>query len=430
MARGDWIDAGSSSLSSRSGAKQGFYYRYSNTLEDAITDNKDIIQVIPYGFRTGTGTTAYAYTTLTSSFTYKIGSNIAVSTSMGTQYDYSDATTVNKIYYFTSSTPFKRMSGATLLSSVNGKTGYGFAFENPHNEDGTSNAVIMTWFFNGSDSHGDATKSITITPDAIPRGSTLGEIADFELDSSFAINITKYVSSYTDNLVIKVNGTTIKTYSGISNGDTVSFTTTEQTTIKGLVPSPQTPIIFELSSYSGSVQIGTTSTRTATASTLDVPILDSWSKKSNGHYQYAINGLVDDTIDDVFQVYDDEGNLINGDSGWKLATLKDSFVVYDTSSIEPRYRKIGKIVEIQGAVKPTSALVGSNDEVIIFNLPLGFRPNVSGRITNLCQGSDKNTWLLSINSNGNVTFSRYGTTANTSASTSTWLPFQAMFTID
>jgi hypothetical protein len=312
MARGDWIDAGSSSLSSRSGAKQGFYYRYSNTLEDAITDNKDIIQVIPYGFRTGTGTTAYAYTTLTSSFTYKIGSNTAVSTSMGTQYDYSDATTVNKIYYFTSSTPFKRMSGATLLSSVNGKTGYGFAFENPHNEDGTSNAVIMTWFFNGSDSHGDATKSITITPDAIPRGSTLGEIADFELDSSFAINITKYVSSYTDNLVIKVNGTTIKTYSGISNGDTVSFTTTEQTTIKGLVPSPQTPIIFELSSYSGSVQIGTTSTRTATASTLDVPILDSWSKKSNGHYQYAINGLVDDTIDDVFQVYDDEGNLING----------------------------------------------------------------------------------------------------------------------
>lgn len=314
MARGDWIDAGSSSLSSRSGAKQGFYYRYSNTLEDAITDNKDIIQVIPYGFRTGTGTTAYAYTTLTSSFTYKIGSNTAVSTSMGTQYDYSDATTVNKIYYFTSSTPFKRMSGATLLSSVNGKTGYGFTFENPHNEDGTSNAVIMTWFFNGSDSHGDATKSITITPDAIPRGSTLGEIADFELDSSFAINITKHVSSYTDDLVIKVKGTTIKTYSGISNGDTISFTSTEQTTIKGLVSTPQIPIVFELSSYNGSVQVGTTSTQTAIVTTLSSSILDSWSKKSNGHYQYAINGLVDDTIDDVFQVYDDEGNRVYDDN--------------------------------------------------------------------------------------------------------------------
>jgi len=382
MARGDWIDAGSSSLSSRSGAKQGFYYRYSNTLEDAITDNKDIIQVIPYGFRTGTGTTAYAYTTLTSSFTYKIGSNTAVSTSMGTQYDYSDATTVNKIYYFTSSTPFKRMSGATLLSSVNGKTGYGFTFENPHNEDGTSNAVIMTWFFNGTDTHGDATKSITITPDAIPRGSTLGEIADFELDSSFAINITKHVSSYTDDLVIKVKGTTIKTYSGISNGDTISFTSTEQTTIKGLVSTPQIPIVFELSSYNGSVQVGTTSTQTAIATTLSSSILDSWSKKSNGHYQYAINGLVDTTIDDVFQVYDDEGNDVNyyypGDKFNAIRLVLAAYVSSSTTRIYFQVPVLKKLDKITTVTVTDGTIIGRGTSGYLNSASGGINYNASG----------------------------------------------------
>ena len=120
-------------------------------------------------------------------------------------------------------------------------------------------------------------------------------------------------------------------------------------------------------------------------------------------------------------------NLGIGDSGWINATLSSRFTLYASDS-ECKYRKIGKYVQIHGVVKPTATIAGSATDYPIFTLPEGYRPSVS--VYSVCQGSGKNTWLLRVNTDGTVNFSRYGITSNAEAGTSTWLPFDMGFLID
>lgn len=58
----------------------------------------------------------------------------------------------------------------------------------------------------------------------------------------------------------------------------------------------------------------------------------------------------------------------------------------------------------------------------------GFRPSMRKEI--LCQGSGKNSWLLTISDEGEVSFSRYGTNTYNDANSSTWLPFHVVFLLD
>lgn len=118
--------------------------------------------------------------------------------------------------------------------------------------------------------------------------------------------------------------------------------------------------------------------------------------------------------------------------GWIYPTLGSDFVMYgtDESANKPRYRKDGSLVEVRGIVKPAVSLPKSGDgstvSYIIFTLPTGYRP--ISPIYVICQGSSNCTWMLQVNTNGNVTFSRYrnGNTSVT-ADTGTWLPFQVTF---
>lgn len=99
--------------------------------------------------------------------------------------------------------------------------------------------------------------------DDIPRGSVLGTISNFTIGNAITIPITKYSSSFTDTLVISVGGTTIKTISGITNGASVSFTTSEINNIYSKLPSATSgTFTFKLTTKSGSTTIGT-STKTA-----------------------------------------------------------------------------------------------------------------------------------------------------------------------
>lgn len=118
--------------------------------------------------------------------------------------------------------------------------------------------------------------------------------------------------------------------------------------------------------------------------------------------------------------------------GWIYPTIGSDFIMYgsDETANKPRYRKDGRLVEVRGVVKPSVNLPkegdGSTVSYTIFTLPTGYRPVSPVYI--VCQGSGNCTWLLQVNSNGNVTFSRYrnGNT-NATADTGTWLPFQVTF---
>lgn len=289
MARGDYVYINKKS-NGNSSCYGGIRYRITNSLDDAIATNKDVIEMIMYVYRTSTGVTAH-----TGNYTSYYKHTVAGTTTTNnvtTTIDMSKATNTNTKYYLSSSLPLKRVSGA----------GPTITFEVPHNADGTAPSVsIQAYIEFGTSSADYVNVTQTLSLDAIPRGSTLNPIDDFGLTDSFNISITKQVQSYTDNLTIKAGNTTIKTYSNISNGATISFTTAEQNTIKGLMTSPQIELSFELSTYNNGTQVGTTSIQTANVTTLDQPVIDSWVKSSTG-YKYCVNGVVDDTLDDGLQV--------------------------------------------------------------------------------------------------------------------------------
>lgn len=184
-----------------------------------------------------------------------------------------------------------------------------YTTEVTHNEDGTKSINIS--FSISADTggmDGTAKGSGSATLDKINRASKLNAIDDFKLTDTITINITKYITTATDKLQIKLGDTLIREVANISNGYELTFTTTEQTTIKNLMTSPQATLIFLLTTINGGTTLGT-STQSATVTSLDKPVYRNVIKKENGHYQVAINGVVDTTINDTLQVYDDEGNL-------------------------------------------------------------------------------------------------------------------------
>lgn len=118
--------------------------------------------------------------------------------------------------------------------------------------------------------------------------------------------------------------------------------------------------------------------------------------------------------------------------GWIYPALSSDFVMYgtDEAANKTRYRKDGRVVEVRGIVKPAVNLPksgdGSTTNYTIFTLPAGYRP--TSPIYVLCQGSSNCVWMLRVNSNGIVDFSRYRNgNASATADTGTWLPFQATF---
>ena len=181
-----------------------------------------------------------------------------------------------------------------------------------HNTDGTK-AITIAGSITGPSgtSLEDKTSSgsATVTLDPIARGSVLGEIEDFNIDDVIKIPITKYVDTFTDNLVISHGETTIKTINGITNNAEVSFTAEEKTIINNLMTSPKLELTFTLTSLNDTETIGT-SIKTARVSSFDKPISFNVKKTDDGHYKWAFNGLVDDKIDAPVQVYNDEGNEI------------------------------------------------------------------------------------------------------------------------
>lgn len=90
---------------------------------------------------------------------------------------------------------------------------------------------------------------------------------------SITINVTVYEASYTNTLVLKNGSTTILTISGLSwskgtANRTVTLTSAQRTTLLNAMASIKSFIgTFAVSSYSGSTQIGSTSSKTATVLT-------------------------------------------------------------------------------------------------------------------------------------------------------------------
>ena len=115
------------------------------------------------------------------------------------------------------------------------------------------------------------------------------------------------------------------------------------------------------------------------------------------------------------------------DTGWHYATLTSDFVDYGTGADKLRYRRVGKVVTVTGAVTPKSTIHTSSAMINICTLPVGYRP--SSPIYQICQGSGYNRWFLEILSSGIVEMGRYGT-ADRDIANNTWLPFSCTYLVD
>ena len=123
-----------------------------------------------------------------------------------------------------------------------------------------------------------------------------------------------------------------------------------------------------------------------------------------------------------------EVNASNKDSGWLDIDLSSNFEKYDVR--KPKCRKIGKIVNLVGEIKPASASnsLNSADEVLVGKLPAEFWP--SENVTTVCQGSGTNIFEFKVLINGNITIGRYRNSSSYASSapgTSTWLPFNVVY---
>lgn len=126
----------------------------------------------------------------------------------------------------------------------------------------------------------------------------------------------------------------------------------------------------------------------------------------------------------------DTGNYYNVmDSGWiNGGVIGEKFTLYD-NDYQIQYRKIGKMVEMRGVIKPVTTITGSTTNYEIFTLQEGYRP--AKYLYERCQGSGGYSWLLSITTGGVVRFARYTDGSKwVDATIDSWLPFHVTFFVD
>ena len=143
---------------------------------------------------------------------------------------------------------------------------------------------------------------------------------------------------------------------------------------------------------------------------------------NRGLYDYYTDKWIVYTNDNAVFV----GGVEFSDTGWKTPTLASGLSHYDDAR-KVQYRRVGKQVYIQGAMKPTETL-GKDAITTAFTLPAGYRP--SSIQYYVCQGSSRNVWCCAVNPDGIVNISRYGTTAYIDVPSGAWLPICVSFLVD
>lgn len=106
------------------------------------------------------------------------------------------------------------------------------------------------------------------------------------------------------------------------------------------------------------------------------------------------------------------------DTGWQEVIFESGYAKYGDPV---RYRRIGKVVHIEGIIKNTSAFTPSETAKKVATISdIYCRPQYTQY--GLMQGTGANKFLLSIQPNGNIGIARYGTTTtSTQIGANSWL---------
>lgn len=118
------------------------------------------------------------------------------------------------------------------------------------------------------------------------------------------------------------------------------------------------------------------------------------------------------------------------DSGWIKCELESNFTDYADDQVL-KYRKIGKFVEIRGAVKAKANISGSsNMNALITTLPEFYSP--AQRVIITAIGTANNLAMFNISPNGEVALIRYISMKDgtyTTVTNTMWIQLQAFFMV-
>ena len=139
--------------------------------------------------------------------------------------------------------------------------------------------------------------------------------------------------------------------------------------------------------------------------------LTTWGR--NGKPQVYIRTYVyDDVFSNPAQTITSGWQLWYEDTGWQDVTFSSGYSNYYTSSDKVQYRRIGKIVHIQGIFKNTSAVTPGQTQVKFATISdTSCRPSTTQY--QLQQASGANKFLLSVHPDGSLKWERHGTTTTT-----------------
>lgn len=190
--------------------------------------------------------------------------------------------------------------------------------------------------------------------------------------------------------------------------------------------------IDDLESLNNKTQLATTG-KAGLISASDFIKLGSIQKNAN---YVAIEDKLDST--DAYKALSaNQGRILNekiqggDDTGWINCELKSPFEDYGDGSQPLQVRKVGKVVEIRGAVKTTKNLTSSASMgQVITVLDEQFRPDTRVVITAFASGV--NIAMFNISSTGEVTLERYLSTKDgtyTTVTNTMWIQLQATYTV-
>lgn len=114
------------------------------------------------------------------------------------------------------------------------------------------------------------------------------------------------------------------------------------------------------------------------------------------------------------------------DSGWQEVTFKSGYTRYNNST-SVYIRRKGDLVELTGVWKPTSTKKASLNPVPFASIPSELAPIKS--ISAVCFGQSMNTYMLIVDTDGSLKWSRYGTDTSVDLGTNHFGNVHCMWTI-
>ena len=153
----------------------------------------------------------------------------------------------------------------------------------------------------------------------------------------------------------------------------------------------------------GTITIDTSLSTTSTNAVQNKAITTAINSKANTSHTHSAATLETDG----FLSMQDKANLDNlsYDSGWQEVTFKSGYSRFNDST-SVYVRRKGDLVELIGVWKPTSTKSASNIPVVFASIPNELKPTKS--INVVCPGQGKNTYILTVDFDATLKWSRYG----------------------